>query len=117
KFSARGGRIEINAVVECKEVVVSIKDAGIGISSAHLDSIFEMFSQVEGALSRSQGGLGIGLCLVKRLVKMHEGAVEARSEGPNKGSEFVVRLPVVTVTPSMRPASGESGDQPLPTSD
>ena len=75
-------------------LTISVRDTGIGIPSDKLATIFEMFSQVEGALSRSQGGLGIGLYLVKRLVEMHEGTIEARSEGANAGSEFVVRLPV-----------------------
>jgi CheY-like chemotaxis protein len=68
---------------------------GIGIAAIDLRTIFEMFSQVQGALSRSKGGLGIGLCLAKQLVEMHGGRIEAKSEGLGKGSEFVVRLPIV----------------------
>ena len=93
KFTARGGRIDLTAEQQGDNVVVSVKDTGIGISAAHLTSVFEMFSQVEAALSRSQGGLGIGLCLVKRLVEMHEGHVAVKSEGPGLGSEFLVSLP------------------------
>jgi len=75
--------------------VVSVRDAGIGISADKLSTIFEMFSQVETALSRSQGGLGVGLYVVKRLVEMHGGKVEVRSDGLNRGSEFTVHLTVV----------------------
>jgi signal transduction histidine kinase len=96
KYTEPGGRIDLRATVEDGVVTISVRDTGIGIPTDKLSTIFEMFSQVEGALSRSQGGLGIGLYLVKRLVEMHEGTIEARSEGPNTGSEFVVRLPVVT---------------------
>jgi PAS domain S-box-containing protein len=96
KFSTVGGCIDLNAQRQGSDVVVSVKDTGIGIPASKLASIFEMFSQVESALARSQGGLGIGLCLVKRIVEMHEGHIEARSEGPDKGSEFIVRLPVIT---------------------
>jgi len=94
KYTEPGGRIDLHAAVEEDVVTISVRDNGIGIPTDNLSSIFEMFSQVEGSLSRSQGGLGIGLFLVKRLVEMHEGTIEARSEGPNTGSEFVVRLPV-----------------------
>ena len=87
------------------EISFSVKDTGIGIPASKLVSIFEMFSQVESALARSQGGLGIGLCLVKRIIEMHDGQIEARSEGPNLGSEFLVRLPVITE----RPFSCETG--------
>jgi CheY-like chemotaxis protein len=76
-------------------VVVSIRDTGVGIPPPMLDRIFEMFTQVDRSLERSDGGLGIGLTLVKKLVEMHGGSVEAKSEGPGQGSEFVVRLPVV----------------------
>jgi CheY-like chemotaxis protein len=79
-------------------VTVSVRDTGIGIAPEHLPRLFEMFSQAAPALERSQGGLGIGLSLVKGLVELHGGRVEARSEGPGKGSEFAVRLPVVDGT-------------------
>jgi len=76
-------------------VVMSVRDSGIGIPASKLDSIFEMFAQVEEALSRSRGGLGIGLNLAKRLVEMHGGSIRAHSDGVDKGSEFIVRLPIV----------------------
>ena len=94
KYTDHGGRIWLTAERQGSDVVVAVKDTGIGISADKLPRIFEMFSQVEGALSRSQGGLGIGLCLVMQLVQMHGGSIEAESEGPGKGSRFVVRLPV-----------------------
>ncbi len=95
KYTERGGRITLSVERLGCDVVVSVKDSGIGIPRDKLRSVFEMFSQVQGALERSQGGLGIGLSLVKRLVEMHGGTIEARSEGPGKGSEFEVRLPIV----------------------
>ena len=93
KYMDRGGRIELSAFLEDGEAVVTVKDAGIGIPVDRLPTLFTMFSQVEDALSRSRGGLGIGLALAKRLVEMHGGRVEARSEGLGRGAEFVVRLP------------------------
>jgi PAS domain S-box-containing protein len=95
KYSERGSRIYLRVERHGNDVVVSVKDSGVGIAANHLPTIFEMFSQVERSLEKSQGGLGIGLTLVKRLVEMHGGTVEAHSDGPNKGSEFVVRLPIV----------------------
>jgi CheY-like chemotaxis protein/anti-sigma regulatory factor (Ser/Thr protein kinase) len=92
KYSDRGGRIRLIAESHGGEVEVVVKDRGIGIPIDKLDSIFDLFSQVDRSLEKSQGGLGIGLSLVKRLVEMHDGTVEARSDGPGKGSEFVVRL-------------------------
>jgi signal transduction histidine kinase/ActR/RegA family two-component response regulator len=97
KYTDRGGRISLTVERQGSDVVVAVRDTGIGIPAAHLPRLFEMFSQAEGSLSRSQGGLGIGLCLVKRLVEMHGGRIEAASPGPGKGSVFVVRLPVVVV--------------------
>ena len=94
KYSERGGRITLIAQRHEDEVTVSVRDTGIGIAADQLPRIFEMFSQVSTALERSQGGLGIGLTLVRRLVEMHGGSVEARSEGLGRGSEFVVRLPI-----------------------
>jgi CheY-like chemotaxis protein len=95
KYMDRGGRIWLTAERQGSDVVVTVKDMGIGISPDQLPRIFEMFSQVDGSLERSQGGLGIGLTLVKRLVEMHGGQVEARSEGLGRGAEFLVRLPIV----------------------
>lgn len=96
KYTQPGGRIWLSAeLARPPEVVVKIKDTGMGIPPDKLDSIFGMFTQVDRTLERSQGGLGIGLTLVKRLVEMHGGSVEAFSEGEGRGSEFVVRLPVL----------------------
>jgi CheY-like chemotaxis protein len=116
KFSERGGRIDLTAECRGNEVFVSVKDTGIGIPAANLNSVFEMFAQVEGTLSRSQGGLGIGLCLVKNLVEMHGGQIEVRSEGRGKGSEFLVRLPIVLEQASA-PHASEPGDVAIPTSE
>jgi PAS domain S-box-containing protein len=94
KYTDPGGEISVEALRAANEVVVSVRDTGIGIPSDKLASVFDMFTQIGSALDRSQGGLGIGLTLVKRLVGLHDGSVEARSEGAGRGSEFVVRLPV-----------------------
>jgi PAS domain S-box-containing protein len=99
KYSERNGRIWLSAEQQGSEVVVSVKDAGIGIPADQLPHVFDMFSQVDRSLEKAQGGLGIGLCLVKRLVELHGGRIEARSQGLGKGSEFIVSLPVV-VEPS-----------------
>ncbi|HYW50601.1 MAG TPA: PAS domain S-box protein [Gemmatimonadaceae bacterium] len=95
KYTERGGHIELRAEQQKGDIVVSVRDSGIGIPADALPNIFGMFSQVEGALSRSHGGLGIGLFLVRRLVEMHGGTVSVSSDGIGCGSEFVVRLPIV----------------------
>jgi two-component system CheB/CheR fusion protein len=113
KYTEPGGQIELTAERQGGEVVVSVKDTGLGIPADKLASIFEMFTQIDRSLERSQGGLGIGLMLVKRLVEMHGGSVEARSEGPGRGSEFVVRLPILIEQPGVeRP---KAPDAPTPT--
>jgi signal transduction histidine kinase len=94
KYMDPGGRIDVTLETGDDEVVVTVKDRGIGIPADRLENVFEMFSQVESALARSRGGLGIGLSLTQRLVKMHGGSVKAISQGPGTGSEFVVRLPL-----------------------
>ncbi len=101
KYTERGGEIRLTAERQGPEVVVRVRDTGIGIPAEMLPRIFEMFTQVDQSLERSQGGLGIGLTLVKRLVEMHGGSIEARSDGPGLGSEFVVRLPVVAGPPTL----------------
>ncbi len=107
KYTDRGGRITLAAERRGGEVVVSVADTGIGIAAEHLPRMFEMFSQVDSALDRAQGGLGIGLALVRGLVEMHGGTVEARSDGPGRGSTFAVRLPVAgAAAPEPPPAPG-----------
>jgi signal transduction histidine kinase len=98
KYTEPGGRVWLTAERQAGDVVVTVKDTGVGIPPDKLASIFDMFTQVDASRERARGGLGIGLALVKRLVEMHDGTVEARSEGPGRGSEFVVRLPVLTET-------------------
>jgi PAS domain S-box-containing protein len=107
KYTERGGRIWLTVERERRHVVVRVRDSGIGIPVDQLPYIFDMFVQVDRSLERSRGGLGIGLTLVKRLIELHDGTVEARSAGPGTGSEFVVRLPLVSVAATMATGSGE----------
>lgn len=95
KYTRPNGKISLTAKLVGDEVVVTVKDNGAGIPLDKLDSIFDMFMQVEHTAERSQGGLGIGLTLVKRLAEMHGGTIEAKSGGEGQGSEFVVTLPVL----------------------
>ena len=99
KFTPRGGTVSVGAIADEGVARVWVRDDGIGIAPKHLDGIFEMFSQVDSALERTQGGLGIGLALVRGLVELHEGSVEARSLGTGKGSEFIVCLPLLQGLP------------------
>lgn len=94
KYTEKGGHIWLTAEQQSDAVAVSVRDTGIGISESNLPDLFKMFSQVEPGLGRSQGGLGIGLSLVRGIVEMHGGTIEAHSAGPGLGSEFMVRLPV-----------------------
>ncbi len=95
KYTDPGGRIGVSAVRQGLRVVVTVRDSGVGIPTDMLPKVFEMFTQVDPNRDRSHGGLGIGLTLVKRLVEMHGGSIEAKSAGLGSGSEFVVRLPVI----------------------
>ncbi len=88
------------------EAVIRVRDTGIGIPAAFLPKLFDLFTQAERSLDRTRGGLGIGLALVRKLVEMHGGSVEAHSEGPGKGSEFIVRLPLLPATADERGAPG-----------
>jgi PAS domain S-box-containing protein len=97
KYTEAGGRIRLTAQRAGSEAVLRVSDTGIGIASDMLPHIFELFVQVDHAATRAQGGLGIGLTLVKNLVEMHHGTVEAHSGGLGKGSEFVVRLPLAAI--------------------
>ncbi|MES2481621.1 MAG: ATP-binding protein [Pseudomonadota bacterium] len=95
KYTERGGRIRLTAERQGSDAVVTVEDNGVGIPADMLGKVFEMFTQVDRSLERSKGGLGIGLSLVRRLVELHGGSVQARSDGDGRGSAFVVRLPVV----------------------
>lgn len=110
KYSEPGGHIELSAWrdEEKDEVVVSVRDSGIGISAIDLSRVFDIFVQVDAERPRSQGGLGIGLSLVKSFVELHGGHVEARSEGPGHGSEFIVRLPTKAEKPTPAPPTPAS---------
>ncbi|HWP46186.1 MAG TPA: PAS domain S-box protein [Candidatus Limnocylindrales bacterium] len=100
KYTEPGGRIWLTCTQEGEEAVIRIRDTGIGIPPEMLLRIFDLFTQASQSLDRSQGGLGIGLTLVRSLVQMHGGSVSAFSEGLGRGSEFVVRLPVLSETGS-----------------
>jgi signal transduction histidine kinase/CheY-like chemotaxis protein len=103
KYTDPAGHIALSGTVRNRTLCLSVKDDGIGLSSEALTRIFEMFSQIESAATRSEGGLGIGLALVKGLLDLHGGTIEARSDGPGHGSEFTVRLPL-NDPPSLKPA-------------
>jgi signal transduction histidine kinase/CheY-like chemotaxis protein len=107
KYTQGGGHIRMTAERQGDEVVVKVRDTGIGIPADMLPRIFEMFTQVDRSLERSQGGLGIGLSLVRGLVELHGGSVEAHSDGPGQGSEFSVRL---SVHPPLRKAQPAAED-------
>jgi PAS domain S-box-containing protein len=112
KYTDRGGHIWLTAQRQGDQVEVSVKDNGMGIAPEMLPRIFDMFSQASPALLREQGGLGIGLSLVKGLVELHGGTVAASSEGPGKGSQFTVRLPISQEAPaaSVKNAAGNGGN-------
>jgi signal transduction histidine kinase len=114
RFTEKGGRIRLTVEREGEQALIRVQDTGIGIAAEQLPRIFEMFMQVDTSLERSRGGLGLGLALVKKLVEMHDGAVEARSAGVGQGSEFIVRLP--SLSGSLPPLPQEpSGIKPVAT--
>jgi PAS domain S-box-containing protein len=105
KYSENGGHIELSGSHEGDDIVIRVKDAGIGIPPDKLPEMFQLFTQGDRSSARSEGGLGIGLTMVKKLVEMHGGSVTACSEGLGKGTEFVVRLPAAkhaAVTPTTK---------------
>jgi PAS domain S-box-containing protein len=114
RYTTPGGTIWLTAERRDGEVWVTVKDNGVGIPPENLKSIFDMFTQVDRGPERVQGGLGIGLTLVKRLVEMHGGSVQASSAGEGQGSEFVVRLPVLSETAAL-PIAARATQQPIPT--
>lgn len=117
KYTSPGGHIWLTAKRESDTAVVTVRDDGCGIPAGMLDAVFEMFTQVDQSLSRSHGGLGIGLTLVKSLVEQHGGTIEARSEGPGHGSELIVRLSAAMGDhPAEQPPSTSRRSLPAPPS-
>jgi PAS domain S-box-containing protein len=100
KYTERGGRIEVAVGRDGERVRLTVRDNGIGVAPGELERIFDLFSQMPSGRERAQGGLGIGLTLVKRLVELHEGTIEARSDGPKLGMEMVVQLPAAADEPT-----------------
>jgi PAS domain S-box-containing protein len=115
KYTETGGQIWLTAGLNEQGVAISIRDNGTGIPLEMLPRVFDLFAQVDRTVGRSQGGLGIGLALVKNLVELHGGTVEAHSDGPGLGSEFIVRLPMSAVDAVEKPNSG--GDSRCPRAD
>jgi CheY-like chemotaxis protein len=108
KYTPRGGTVVVSVALEGRQAVIGVRDTGIGISPDLLETVFDLFVQGERSLARTEGGLGVGLSLVKQLVSMHGGSVEAHSAGAGKGSEFVVRLPAIDAAGVGTPGSGAS---------
>lgn len=107
KFTDKGGNAWVDVEREGDEAVIRVRDSGIGITAEHLPRIFDMFVQADTSLERSSSGLGIGLSLVKSLVELHGGTVQATSAGKGQGSEFVVRLPIATgLSATVAPPAG-----------
>jgi signal transduction histidine kinase len=104
KYTYDEGHISLLVAEENEEVVIEFRDTGIGITAEMLPRVFDPFTQVTDAINRSEGGIGIGLAMVAHLVRLHKGTVNAFSDGPGKGSRFVVRLPL----PSMLETAGYS---------
>lgn len=101
KYTPDGGHLSLQVEREGDAVVVAVRDTGAGIPREMLAKVFDLFTQVDHSLDRSHGGLGIGLTLVRRLVEMHDGSVQAHSEGEGRGSEFIVRLPALRTEPEL----------------
>ena len=105
KYTDAGGSIVLQVCARARDVEIRVRDTGIGIPAEVLPKIFDLFTQLDQRMERPQSGLGIGLALVRRLVQMHGGSVSAHSEGPGRGSEFVICLPLMT--PAVLPAVGD----------
>ena len=106
KYTDIGGGIVLQVCARARDVEIRVRDTGIGIPAEVLPKIFDLFTQLDQRMERPQSGLGIGLALVRRLVEMHGGSVSAHSEGPGRGSEFVICLPLMTT--AALPAAGDS---------
>lgn len=105
KYTPDGGHVSIALARDGGSALIRVKDDGVGIAAERIGAIFELFAQAENAIGRAQGGMGIGLALVRNLVQLHGGTIEAHSDGVGRGSEFVIRLPLAPVVeaPARRP--------------
>src|SRR5262249_23282312 len=112
KYTEPGGRIWLSAERRDGNVVVRVRDTGVGIAPEMLPTVFDLFIQGDRSLARSQGGLGIGLSLVRSLVQLHGGSVQATSDGLGKGSEFCVRIPALAASPAPAPIEGNGTAHP-----
>jgi CheY-like chemotaxis protein len=114
KYTDRGGRVRLAVDRQGSDAVVSVEDNGIGIPPHLLTAVFDMFAQVDRSLEKAQGGLGIGLNIVKRLAEMHGGSIVAESDGPGRGSRFVVRLPVALTADAVKPGDHDGDGKVKP---
>ena len=112
KYTPDGGQISIRASREGNQVAIAVKDNGIGLSPQMQTQVFDLFTQAEQGIERAQGGLGIGLTLVRRLVERHGGSVSVTSDGPHRGSEFTVRLPAIEPPPAAAARESPTGAEP-----
>ena len=112
KYTEPGGRITLELARNGSEGVFRVRDSGIGMLPENIDKIFELFAQVDRKVDRAQGGLGVGLTLVQRLVRLHGGSIEAFSDGPGRGTEFVVRLPILEAVPTPESSLERADDTP-----
>ena len=101
RYTKREGAIAITAARRSREIVVIVRDNGVGIPGELLPHLFDMFVQGKRTIERTEGGLGLGLSIVRSLVQLHGGSVAVRSDGPGRGSEFEVRLPAMTAAPDL----------------
>src|SRR4029078_10922194 len=108
KYTGNGGRISVAVERDGSEVMLRVRDTGVGLAPELQPHVFDLFIQADRSLDRSQGGLGIGLTMVRSLVEMHGGRVEAHSDGPGQGSEFTVHLP------ALPPETGRPEQGPRP---
>src|SRR6185312_6407078 len=109
KFTPPGGRVDVALAMSGDQVQISVADTGQGIKAEFLPHVFERFRQEDGSISRRHGGLGLGLAIVRHLVELHAGSVDAQSDGEGEGARFVVRLPVREATLLPRPSETVAG--------
>ena len=112
KYTEPGGRIALELERDASEAVFRVRDSGIGILAENIDRIFELFAQVDRKVDRAQGGLGVGLSLVQRLVRLHGGSIEAHSDGPGHGALFIVRFPALDLAPAPESSVEPSDSHP-----